>query len=309
MPELPEVETVVRELRAGGLIDRVITQAHVFWKPLIAPLTPATFAARLKGRRLQSIERRAKYIVITLSGGDTLLIHLRMTGQLNLDHPKTAREPHQHIVLCLDDGRELRYRDTRKFGRWLLTRTPEAVLGRLGPEPLSACFDRETFIRQLRARRRQLKPLLLDQTFLAGIGNIYADEALWDARLHPGRVAATLSAAEARRLHGAVRRVLHRGIANMGTTLGQSRSNFQRPGGKRGRNQAGLNVFRRTGLPCLRCGKTIHRIIIGQRSTHLCPHCQPNQAKGRKTTPDTRSRTRKNEKINKPRTLKDGEKT
>jgi len=275
MPELPEVETVVRELRAGGLAGRVIADARVYCKPLIAPLTPGAFAARLKGQRVQAIGRRAKYIVLTLAKGDTLLIHLRMTGQLNLEKACAARERHQHIILRLDDGRELRYRDTRKFGRWLLTRTPQAILGRLGPEPLSAHFDQKVFCRQLGARRRQLKPLLLDQTFLAGIGNIYADEALWTARLHPGRIAATLSATEARRLHAAIRRVLLHGIRNKGTTLGTGKSNFQRPGGKRGRNQAGLNVFRRTGLPCLRCGKTIRRIIVSQRSTHLCPACQP----------------------------------
>ncbi|MCX6993479.1 MAG: bifunctional DNA-formamidopyrimidine glycosylase/DNA-(apurinic or apyrimidinic site) lyase [Kiritimatiellaeota bacterium] len=277
MPELPEVETVVRELRSGGLIGRVITRAHAFWKPMIAPLTPAAFAARLKGQRVQGIHRRAKYIVLTLAKGDTLLIHLRMTGQLNLERATVAREPHQHIVLRLDDGRDLRYRDTRKFGRWLLTRAPEAILGRLGPEPLSAHFDQKAFISQLRARRRQLKPLLLDQTFLAGIGNIYADEALWTARLHPGRIASTLSATEARRLYVAIRRVLRRGIQNRGTTLGHGQANFQRPSGKRGQNQAGLNVFRRTGLPCLRCGKPIRRMIISQRSTHLCPNCQPDR--------------------------------
>ena len=277
MPELPEVETVVRELRAGGLVGRVITRARAFWKPMIAPLTPAAFATRLKGRRVQSIHRRAKYIVLSLAKGDTLLIHLRMTGQLNLGRSRVAREPHQHIVLRLDDGRDLRYRDTRKFGRWILTRAPDRILGRLGPEPLSKHFDQKAFISQLRARRRQLKPLLLDQTFLAGIGNIYADEALWDARLHPGCVASTLSATEARRLHGAIRRVLRRGIQNKGTTLGSAQTNFQRPGGKRGQNQAGLKVFRRTGLPCLRCGKPIRRMIISQRSTHLCPACQPER--------------------------------
>ncbi len=280
MPELPEVETVVRELRAGGLIGRVITRARAFWKPMIAPLTSAAFAARLKGRRVQDIRRRGKYIILALAGGDTLLIHLRMTGQLNLEHPRGARDAHQHIVLCLDDDRELRYRDTRKFGRWQLTHTPELILGRLGPEPLSKHFDQKVFVSQLRARRRQLKPLLLDQAFLAGIGNIYADEALWAARLHPGRIAATLNPAEARRLHVAIRRVLRRGIRNRGTTLGRGKSNFQRPGGRRGRNQAGLNVFRRTGLPCLRCGRPIRRIIISQRSTHICPACQPPRPRG-----------------------------
>ena len=276
MPELPEVETVVRELRAAGLAGRVITRARAFWPPMIAPLGPAAFAARLKGRRVQAIRRRAKYIVLTLAGGNTLLIHLRMTGQLTLERPRVARDPHQHIVLCLDDGRELRYRDTRKFGRWQLTPAPQVILGRLGPEPLSKNFDHKAFVRQLRTRRRQLKPLLLEQTFLAGLGNIYTDEALWTARLHPGRVAATLGAAEALRLHGAIRRVLRRGIRNRGTTLGQGKSNFQRPGGRRGRNQAGLRVFRRTGLPCLRCGQPIRRIIISQRSTHICPNCQPD---------------------------------
>ena len=242
---------------------------------MIAPLTPRAFAARLKGRRIQSIQRRAKYIVISLADGNTLLIHLRMTGQLSLAHKSAPRDRHQHIVLRLDDGRDLRYRDTRKFGRWLLTRAPEGILGRLGPEPLSEHFEQKAFISQLRARRRQLKPLLLDQTFLAGIGNIYADEALWAARLHPGRVASSLSATEARRLYVAIRRVLRRGIRNQGTTLGSAQSNFQRPGGKRGRNQAGLKVFRRTRLPCLRCGTAIRRMTIGQRATHFCPACQP----------------------------------
>jgi len=277
MPELPEVETVARELRAAGLAGRVITRARAFWKPMIAPLTSAAFAARLKGRRVQAIRRRAKYIVLTLAGGDTLLIHLRMTGQLTLERPRRARDLHQHIVLRLDDGRELRYRDTRKFGRWRLTPTPEVILGRLGPEPLSKHFDQKIFSGQLRARRRQLKPLLLDQTFLAGLGNIYADEALWTARLHPGRIAATLSPTEARRLHVAIRQVLRHGIRNRGTSLGSGQSNFQRPGGTRGRNQAGLNVFRRTGLPCLRCGQPIRRMIISQRSTHICPACQPDR--------------------------------
>ena len=288
MPELPEVETVVRELRAEGLIGRVITRARAFWKPMIAPLTPRAFAARLKGRRIQSIQRRAKYIVISLADGNTLLIHLRMTGQLSLAHKSTPRDRHQHIILCLDDGRDLRYRDTRKFGRWILTRAPEGILGRLGPEPLAKHFDLKAFASQLSARRRQLKPLLLDQAFLAGIGNIYADEALWDARLHPGRDASTLTTTEAHRLHGAIRRVLLRGIHNFGTTLGHGQSNFQRPGGTRGQNQEEMNVFRRTGLPCLRCGMAIRRLTIGQRSTHFCPNCQPNQAKGRKTMPDVR---------------------
>lgn len=280
MPELPEVETVVRELRKLGLLGRIIRSARVFFPPMIAPLKSAAFAQQLKGKRIRAISRRAKYIVFTLSGGRTLLIHLRMTGQLSLERTGARRKPHQHILLQLDDGRDLRYTDTRKFGRWRLTPTPQAILSRLGPEPLSSHFDRKGFFAKLRARRRQLKSLLLDQTFLAGLGNIYVDEALWRARLHPKRVAASLSAAEAFRLHGAIRQALRHGIRNRGTTLGLSRSNFRRPTGERGRNQEGLKVFRRTGRACLRCGATIRRLVIGQRATHICPTCQPLALRG-----------------------------
>ncbi|MBI2440421.1 MAG: DNA-formamidopyrimidine glycosylase [Lentisphaerae bacterium] len=273
MPELPEVETVVRELRALGLVGRVIRNARVFWRPMIAPLSPGAFAAQLKGRRIQTLSRRGKYIVLTLSGGGTLLIHLRMTGQLSIS-PRARRQPHEHVLLRLDDGCALRYRDTRKFGRWLLTAKPEVILGRLGPEPLSPHFNSKAFSAKLRGKRRQLKPLLLDQTFLAGLGNIYADEALWLSRLHPKRPAHTLSAAEARRLYQAICRTLRHGIKNMGTTLGRGRSNFRRPIGARGRNQEGLKVFRRTGLACLRCGGKIRRIVVSQRATHICPTCQ-----------------------------------
>jgi formamidopyrimidine-DNA glycosylase len=179
------------------------------------------------------------------------------------------------VILDLDDGRSLRYRDTRKFGRWSLVKDPATVLSRLGPEPLDKGFTATDFVRHLRPRRGKLKPLLLNQEVLAGLGNIYVDEALFSARLHPERSCATLSDAQLRVLYRSIREVLRRGIRTGGTTLGSGQGNFYSVAGRRGRNQDGLRVFRRNGEPCGRCGTTIARTIVGQRSTHLCPQCQP----------------------------------
>lgn len=275
MPELPEVETIVRDLRRARLADKTITGARVYWPKMVAPLTPRCFTRRLIGRRILRIQRRAKYIVIRLTGGETLLIHLRMTGQFTISADPETRARHEHILITLADGRTLRYRDTRKFGRWQLTNRPESLLGRLGPEPLAAAFKFRAFQEKMRLCRRQLKPLLLDQSILAGLGNIYVDEALWEARLHPRRQSHTLRAVETRRLFRAVRAVLRRGIRNRGTSLGDGRPNFSSLGTARGRNQRWLKVFQRTGRPCPRCGRAIVRLIVGQRSTHICPACQP----------------------------------
>ncbi len=274
MPELPEVETVVRELRAAGLVGRRLLGGVVRHAPLVAPLAPGPFLARLQGRRVRSLARRGKYIVLRLTGGRTLLVHLRMTGQLRLGAPEPSRDPHEHLWLRLDDGRELRYRDTRKFGRWLLTTTPAMVLGRLGPEPLARDLTGRAFAARLAARPRRLKALLLDASFVAGIGNIYADESLWLARLHPRRLAATLSAAEAGRLLSAIRTVLRRAIRNAGTSLGSGRANFKRPNGGHGRHREALRVYGRAGAPCRRCGTPIQRLVVVQRGTHVCPRCQ-----------------------------------
>lgn len=274
MPELPEVETVVRDLRASGVVGRVIESVRVYWPAITAPLSPAFFARRVRGRRILEIGRRAKFIVIRLSGGYSLLVHLRMTGQMGLARPPEPRDKHQHLILRLDDGRELRYRDIRKFGCWILTDAPDAITGRLGPEPLAPGFRSGDFIARLSRHRRRLKPLLLDQTFIAGLGNIYADETLWQARLHPLRRSETLSAPEARRLFKAIRATLKRGIRNRGTTLGNAKANFQSLEGRRGANQEQLKVFHRTGQPCPRCNTPIRRLIVAQRSSHVCPRCQ-----------------------------------
>jgi len=274
MPELPEVETVVRDLRAHGLEGAIIRRADVRWPRTVAGLTPGRFAAALVGRTIVSLSRRAKYIVVALNSGSRLLIHLRMTGKLRFAAPKDDPGKHDHVVITLEDGRRLFFNDTRKFGRFRLAGPDADPLADLGPEPLDAAFTPDVLRRQLRGKSRMLKPLLLDQATVAGLGNIYVDEALWQARLHPRRRANTLTPGETRRLHAAIVAVLQRAVDNCGTTLGTGDTNFYSVGGRRGRNADALNVFRRDGLPCPRCGTALERTVVGQRGTHLCPCCQ-----------------------------------
>ncbi|MBM4142585.1 MAG: bifunctional DNA-formamidopyrimidine glycosylase/DNA-(apurinic or apyrimidinic site) lyase [Lentisphaerae bacterium] len=274
MPELPEVETVVRELRAAGLPGRRILRARTSWAGVVDRPAARAFRRRLRGARIESVTRRAKYIVFRLSTGDALLAHLRMTGRFSLDPARSPRDAHERAAFELDDGRELRFSDTRKFGRFHLTADPGGVLDALGPEPLDRAFTAGRLRALLAGRRAMLKPLLLNQAFLAGLGNIYADEALWDAGLGPRRHAHTLRAEESKRLYRAIRRVLRRGVRNMGTTLGRGLTAYRRVRGQSGANRSRLRVFRRTGLPCPRCGEPIRRIVVSQRSTHFCPRCQ-----------------------------------
>ena len=275
MPELPEVETVVNDLLASGIVGRTITGARVFWPRSVAMPSAEAFCQALPGRAIERVWRRAKYLIMDLSGGDHLLAHLRMSGRIHLVAPDEPRTKHEHIVIDLDDGRQIRLHDTRKFGRMYLVREFDAVLGHLGPEPLSGDFTAAILLARLHEHDRQLKPLLLDQAFLAGLGNIYTDEALWEAQIHPCRRSSSISEEEARRLHRAIQSVLRRGIENAGTSLGNGKANFYSVKKRQGRNARALNVFRRTDLPCPRCATRIERIIVGQRSTHLCPACQP----------------------------------
>ncbi len=274
MPELPEVQTVVNDLRADGLEGLQISEAEVFWPRTVREMSPAAFSAAIRGRTVLGLSRRAKWIVMELSGAATLLVHLRMSGRLNFSFPDVERNKHEHVILSLSDGRQLRFHDTRKFGRMQLSDSPEEVLGALGPEPLERTFSVKRLAAILAASRRALKPLLLDQNVIAGIGNIYADEALWEARLHPERSGASLQAAETAALHKAIRLVLQRGLRNLGTSFGEGKTTFYSVAKRRGRNKDALQVFRRTGEPCPRCGSTIERLLVGQRSTHICPACQ-----------------------------------
>jgi formamidopyrimidine-DNA glycosylase len=197
-----------------------------------------------------------------------------MTGRFNLCPPETEISKHEQLIFILDNGLELRFHDTRKFGRVYPVADPDQILGMLGPEPLDPNFTFNLFKSRLKTRKRRIKPLLLDQTFIAGLGNIYVDEALWAAKLHPELIAAELSTEQTKRLYDGIRAVLAQGIANNGTTLGLGMPHFASLGKRRGDNREFLQVFRRTGRPCFRCGQAIQRIIVGQRSTHICPNCQ-----------------------------------
>ena len=272
MPELPEVETVVRDLRAARLIGRRIVRARVFWNKTVAAPDPAKFARDIRSRKILALSRRGKFIAAALSGDRTLLVHLRMSGHVDVAPAGSRPRRHDRVVWTLDDGRQLRFEDTRKFGRVWLVDDPAQVLGELGPEPLA--ISPAAFAAGLAARARLLKPLLLDQTFLAGVGNIYSDEALWAARLHPRLRADALSSAQAAALLRAIQAVLRKGIRNLGTTFGAGKTHFVLPRGERGRNQEHLNAYGQTGAPCPRCGTPIRRILVGQRSTHYCPRCQ-----------------------------------
>ncbi len=271
MPELPEVETLARELREG-LVGRSIVGVEVRWARTVAAPDPEDFARRLVGRRIREIRRRGKWLLLGLDGGEWLLVHLRMSGRLAVEGADAPEDSHTRVVFHLDDGRRLRFSDPRKFGRMALTACPEDWLGGLGPEPLEPGLTPERLVGMLRGRRVRLKALLADQRFLAGLGNIYADEVLWRAGLHPLRRADTLTAEEVARLHGAIREVLEEAIARRGTTLADRR--YVLPDGRPGEFAAHLAVYGREGAPCPRCSAPIVRTRVGGRSAHYCPQCQ-----------------------------------
>lgn len=271
MPELPEVETVVRGLR-HALVGRTFTRVNVLWPGEIARPDPATFAKRLVGQRVEALDRRGKYVASQLSD-DVLLIHLKMTGRLYVARPGETRGGEDRwvrVTLSLDDGRELRFSDARKFGRMYLVNRMEEITGALGPEPLAADFTLEAFRGRLSSRAGTIKPLLLNQAFVAGVGNIYADEALWQAQIDPRRKADTLNAEEIAALYQAIRDTLSDGIRYEGASV----SWYRKPDGTRGQSQNHLSVYDREDEPCPRCGTPIRKIWLGQRGTHFCPHCQ-----------------------------------
>ncbi len=288
MPELPEVETVARDLRAR-VTGATIVGARCSWARTLRTHTPEAFAETISGRRVEAVGRRAKLVVIELSGDVALTIHLKMTGQLFVVPADAPEDPYVRLVLELADGREVRFRDIRKFGKvGLYGRDPvtreltsevggAAVFASLGPEPLDPAFTLRDFRRRLRRRKGRLKPLLLDQSFLAGVGNIYADEALWTARLHPLRTVGTLRPPDERRLYEAVRTILAEAILRRGSSV----DDYTAPDGD-GSMQERLQVYQRTGEPCPRCGHPVKRIVIAVRSTHFCSWCQRLPAADRK---------------------------
>lgn len=270
MPELPEVETIRRILKQGGpdfspLPGRQVTGGQVFWPRTLAVPDLDQFEKRIAGQVVQDIGRRGKFLIFCLDR-DSLLLHLRMSGDVWVEADGPELPPYTRLLLRLDEGQRLVFTDARKFGRAWLVSNPGAVLSGLGPEPLDESFTPTGFFQMLHEKKRQLKPLLLDQTFLAGLGNIYTDEALHLARLHPLRLSNQVSQEDAFRLWAAIRQVLEEGIQRNGASI-----DWVYRGGD---FQNYFRVYQRTGKACPICGTTIERFVIGQRGTHICPNCQ-----------------------------------
>jgi formamidopyrimidine-DNA glycosylase len=274
MPELPEVETVRIRLEPK-LLGRRLMSVEISDPRLTRPFDPAEVAAELVGERVAAVERRGKYLVVRFESGRVLLIHLRMTGQLLHANggPLPAGDAHRRAVVRLDDGSDVAYRDVRRFGTWLLLEPGELdpyLAAKLGQEPLDALFTAARLGERLAKRRAPIKAALLDQRSLAGMGNIYVDEALWRARIHPLRPAGELDEEAVRRLHRAIRAALEAGIARQGATL----RDYSAPDGSSGSMQHEFKVYGREGEPCPRCRTPIEKTRAGGRGTWFCPHCQ-----------------------------------
>jgi formamidopyrimidine-DNA glycosylase len=277
LPELPEVETVAADLRPY-LVGRTVVRCEVRFPTIVRHPEAARFAAELTGRRIEAVNRRGKYILHQLAGpgrdGDLLVVHLGMTGQWRCVAPDLAEPDHLHVVLALDDGRQLRYRDTRRFGRLLLGSEASLIaagkLPRLGPEPLDPAFTAGELYRRLHVRRAPLKALLLDQAMVAGVGNIYADESCFRAGVRPDRPANGLSRRAVGRLHEALAALLREAIANRGSSVDTYRDAWGELGGE----QELLSVYGRGGEPCVRCGRTLSVVRLAGRTTVFCRRCQ-----------------------------------
>jgi len=273
MPELPEVETVKRTLekKIKGL---TITGVDIAMPKIIRDTAPEDFKKIVTGRMILRLARRGKYLLVYLSGENVLVIHLRMTGRLTYTEASQPVPRHTHLIFGLNDGYQLRFNDVRQFGRVILAtnKTFSQIKGLkdLGPEPLEKNFTRDFLRRELKRKRTRIKPLLLDQTFIAGLGNIYVDESLYRARIHPERLACSLSPREIANLYHSICEVLGEGIENRGTSF----RDYVDGDGRAGNFQELLRVYNREGEKCPRCGTTIARMKVGGRSSYYCPTCQ-----------------------------------
>lgn len=281
MPELPEVETIARALRDGGrdepsIMGKTVSEAHIYWMRTLDEPSVPVFKKRIIGQRIRDVNRRGKFVIIHFQS-EYLLFHLRMSGDLKVgtsSDPKGHKIPaqkHDRLILEFSGGMRLAFNDTRKFGRVWLVKDPQAILGDLGPEPLDSVLTPEVFYKMLTSRSRQIKPLLLDQKFLAGLGNIYTDEALHLAKVHPMMNSKDISSEQVKVLLKSIRSVLREGIKRNGASIDWAY--------RGGDFQNHFSVYQCTGEPCPVCGTPIQRIVIGQRSTHYCPVCQPEPAK------------------------------
>lgn len=280
MPELPEVETIVRALRhpthwpfqAGGdlalqpgVIGRQISTANVLWDKTVAFPSAEAFKQQIHGLQITGVSRRGKFLQIHLNAM-TFLVHLRMSGDLRVEPDVEPLKLHDRLAITFTDGSRLVFNDTRKFGRVWLVQDPQSVTGALGPDPFDEDLTPGMFAGMLSSSRRRIKPLLLDQTFIAGVGNIYSDEALFKAGIHPMTPANRIDEDGSVRLLAAIRSVLNEGIERNGASI-----DWVYRGGT---FQNQFNVYQRAGQPCPRCSTPIQRMLVGQRGTHFCPHCQ-----------------------------------
>lgn len=290
MPELPEVETVRRRLEPV-LTGRRFDHVEIADARLVRPYEPSAVAAELEGERVASVERRGKYLIVRFESDRVLLVHLRMTGSLRHSTNGLDDDPHRRALVRLDDGSDLAYRDVRRFGTWLVVEPGELdayFAPRLGEEPLDALFTAARLGRLLENRRAPVKAALLDQRTLAGMGNIYVDEALWRAKIHPLRPAESLDRKELARLHRAVRASLEQGLARQGSTL----RDYRLPDGESGSMQHEFKVYGRDGEPCDRCGTPIAKIRVAGRGTWFCPTCQPEPAVAQAASSSSRAPSR-----------------
>jgi formamidopyrimidine-DNA glycosylase len=266
MPELPEVESTVRYLRER-IVDRTIVRSAVYWARTVATHTPKDFSGNVAGVTIEAVIRRGKFIGLKLhkSSAQYLFVHLRMSGSLDVIAASTEVATHDRVILELDNGKSIRFNDTRKFGRMYLCDTPERVVGALGVEPLSDDFSPDVLYSITMGRKTCIKALLLDQRAIAGLGNIYVDESLWKAKIHPLTPAARLSQSQCADLYAAIASTLEQAISLSGTDFGD------------GVVHDGMYsplVYARDDEPCSRCGATIRKTRVQQRGTHYCPQCQ-----------------------------------
>ncbi len=271
MPELPEVETIKNEL-LPRVVGHDVTDVTLFWDGIVRQPSIEEFRSRLIGQRITAINRRGKYLIFGLTGADKLIIHLRMTGSLLLKPASDEPGKFVRAILHLDKSIGLHFRDPRKMGRMWLVADENSIVGKLGPEPLEADFTPQVMARLLNKRTAPIKALLCDQTVVAGIGNMYADEALFAAKIHPLRLGGSLSRDEVERLHHAIKQVLEAAIGNKGASV----DTYFRPGGETGTAHFQFKVAHRLGgKSCPVCGTPIQRIAVRNRGTYFCPKCQP----------------------------------
>ncbi len=271
MPELPEVETIRRQLCDAGVQGHSVVTLEVEWPRTVDPLSPTQFRKKMIGKTIEEVSRYGKWLIFKLNGDENMLVHLRMTGGFYLSHGQLKKGPYDRVVFQLSDGLNLHFRDPRKFGRIKLGVAPVG----LGPDALE--ITEESFLNMLLKRKRALKVVLLDQSQIAGIGNIYADEALFQARLHPSRLASTLSKKEKRNLYDAVVSVIRAGVDNGGTSLGSGKGNYVDLNGNSGGFREQAKAYGRARKPCTVCATPLKKITVAQRTTVFCPACQPER--------------------------------